>query len=289
VIRERTHVNLVIGLVLSLLIHAYVMMWGPRLSVPTATLRPPPEVEVQLREWPTPGPVPQSPEVVKIEEPPPAVPTTVPAAKPVLPPDTQALQAAVQSAQAPAPPERTEVQLPEQLPTLPTPDAQHDPIRLAEGLRESLQYEPSVPRPADVATLPELPAPERQRAETRDLPPLPTLAPPARREAGSARPATIALPSPQLTPLIKGPASERQVLFQPPPPSVTVESESEIELRFWILPNGAVGRVVPVKKSDPRLEALVISYLRRWRFTPLPPDTPQDEQWGVIPFKFRIR
>jgi TonB family protein len=97
------------------------------------------------------------------------------------------------------------------------------------------------------------------------------------------------MPSPQLTSPIKGPASERKVIFQPPPPSVTVESESEIELRFWILPNGAVGRVVPVKKSDPRLEALVINYLRHWRFTPLPPDTVQDEQWGIIPFRFRIR
>jgi TonB family protein len=79
------------------------------------------------------------------------------------------------------------------------------------------------------------------------------------------------------------------VLFQPPPPSVTVETESEIELRFWILPNGAVGRIVPVRKADPRLEALAISYLRHWRFNPLPSDTLQDEQWGIIPFKFRIR
>jgi TonB family protein len=289
VIRERTYVNLLIGLVLSLLIHGYVMMWGPRLSMPTSTLRPPPEVEVQLREWPTPGPVPPSPEAVKIEEPPPMVPTPAPAAKPVVPPNAQALQDAVRSAQTPAQPQSMEVHLPPQMPALPTPEAAHDPIRLAEGLRESLQYEPNPPRLADVAALPELPAPVGQRVEARDLPPLPTLAPPARREAGSPRPAAIALPSPQLTSLIKGPASERQVLFQPPPPSVTVESESEIELRFWILPNGAVGRVVPVKKSDPRLEALVIGYLRGWRFTPLPPDTPQDEQWGTIPFKFRIR
>lgn len=288
-IRERTSVNLLIGLVLSSLIHGYVMLWGPRLSMRTSTLRPPPEVEVQLREWPTPGPVPPSPEAVKMEEPPPTVPTHVPAAKTALPPNTQALQDAVQSAQTPARPQRMEVHLPEQMPALPTPDTAHDAIRLAEGLRESLRVEPNPPRLADVATLPELPAPEGQRAEARDLPPLPSLAPPARREAGSPRPAAIALPSPQLTSLIKGPASERQVLFQPPPPSVTVESESEIELRFWILPNGAVGRVVPVKKSDPRLEALVIGYLRGWRFTPLPPDTPQDEQWGTIPFKFRIR
>lgn len=277
-IRERTYANLLIGLVLSLLIHAYIVMWGPPFSMPTATRQPPPEVEVQLREWPTLPPASPPLEAVKIEEP--------PAAKPVLPPNTQALQDAVQTALTPVRPDRVEIPLPEWLPALPTIDSQHDPVRLAEGLRDSLQYEP---RLADVAVLPDLPAPERQRDETKALPPLPTLAPPARRETAPTRPATLTLPSPQVTSLIKGPASERQVIFQPPPPSVTVESESEIELRFWILPNGAVGRVVPVKKSDPRLEALVINYLRHWRFTPLPPDTLQDEQWGIIPFKFRIR
>jgi TonB family protein len=278
VIRERTYTNLLIGLILSLLIHAYIVMWGPPFSMPTPTLRPPPEVEVQLREWPTLPPASPSLEAVKMEEP--------SAAKPVLPPNTQALQDAVQTALTPVRPDRVEIQLPERLPALPPMDSQHDPVRLAEGLRDSLRDEP---RLADVAVLPDLPAPEHQRAETQALPPLPTLAPPARRESAPTRPATIALPSPQATSLIKGPASERQVIFQPPPPSVTVESESEIELRFWILPNGAVGRVVPVKKSDPRLEALVINYLRHWRFTPLPPDTLQDEQWGIIPFKFRIR
>lgn len=277
-IRERTYANLLIGLVLSLLIHAYIVMWGPPFSMPTATRQPPPEVEVQLREWPTLPPASPPLEAVKIEEP--------PAAKPVLPPNTQALQDAVQTALTPVRPDRVEIPLPEWLPALPTIDSQHDPVRLAEELRDSLQYEP---RLADAAVLPDLPAPERQHAETKALPPLPTLAPPARRETAPTRPATLTLPSPQVTSLIKGPASERQVIFQPPPPSVTVESESEIELRFWILPNGAVGRVVPVKKSDPRLEALVINYLRHWRFTPLPPDTLQDEQWGIIPFKFRIR
>jgi hypothetical protein len=285
VIRERTYANLLIGLVLSLLIHAYIVMWGPPFSMPTPALRPPPEVEVQLREWPAPPPASPPMESVKIE-PPPAASTPVPEAKPALPPNTQALQEAVQTALTPVPTDRVEVQLPERPPPLPTLDSQHDPIRLAETVRDALQQEP---RLADAAVLPDLPAPEGQPAEARTLPPLPTLAPPARRETAPARPATLTVPTPQLTLPIKGPASERQVIFQPPPPNVTVESESEIELRFWILPNGAVGRVVPVKKSDPRLEALAINYLRHWRFTPLPSDTPQDEQWGIIPFKFRIR
>jgi TonB family protein len=79
------------------------------------------------------------------------------------------------------------------------------------------------------------------------------------------------------------------VIFQPPPPTAAVEGETEIELRFWILPNGTVSRVVPLKKSDYRLETLATNYLRRWRFNALPPGVEQDEQWGVIPFKFRIR
>jgi Gram-negative bacterial TonB protein C-terminal len=286
VIRERTFANLAIGLVLSLLIHAVIVMWGPPFSMPTLDLRPPAEVEVQLHEWPAPPLTPPSVPSVRIEEPPPAASTPVPPAKPSLPPNTQALQDAVQTALTPVRTDRVEIQLPERLAPLPTLDSQNDPVRLAEALRDSLRHEP---RLADSAVLPALPAPERKLAEAKDLPPLPTLALPTRRETAPTRPATITLPSPYAASSIRGPAAERQVIFQPPPPNVTVESESEIELRFWILPNGAVARVVPVKKADPRLEALAINYMRHWRFTPLPSDAPQDEQWGIIPFKFRIR
>jgi TonB family protein len=99
----------------------------------------------------------------------------------------------------------------------------------------------------------------------------------------------MTLPATDPTLQIKGPAADREVIFQPPPPTATVEAETDIELRFWILPNGSVSRVVPLKKSDPRLEALATNYLRRWRFNALPPGVEPDEQWGIIPFKFRIR
>jgi TonB family protein len=286
VIRERTFQNLVIGLVLSLLIHAYIVMWGPPFSMPTPDSPRSAAVEVQLREWPAPVPTPPSTESLKIEAPPPALPTPVPPPKPVLPPNTQALQEAVQTVLTQVRADRVEVQLPERLPPLPALDAQTDSISLAEAVKESLQHEP---RLADSPGLPDLPAPDRHSVEVRDLPPLPTLERPVRRETAPTRPATMTFPAPQITSPIKGPAAERQVIFQPPAPSVTVDSESEIELRFWILPNGAVGRVVPVKKSDPRLEAIAMNYLRHWRFNPLPSDSLQDEQWGVIPFKFRIR
>jgi TonB family protein len=285
-IRERTYANLLIGVALSLLVHMLIVIWAPPLAMYPTALQPSPEVEVQLREWPVVSPDPSPPEPVKLEEPAPPMSTPEMAAKPSLPPNTQALQDAVLSATTPVRPERLDIQLPTRIPIPSTPDSQQDPLRLAAALREALPYEP---RLSDVPTLPDLPVPERQGAEAKALPPLPTLATPTRPEPTLTGPAAVRLPSPQLASMIKGPAAERQVLFQPPLPSVSVESESEIELRFWILPNGAVGRVVPVKKSDPRLEALAINYLRHWRFTPLPSDAPPDEQWGSIPFKFRIR
>jgi TonB family protein len=284
-IYERTFPNLVVGLILSLVVHAYILLWGLPFFTPTSDLRPPTEVEVQLREWPAPPSSLPPMEPGKVEEPPAARVSASPA-KPALPPNPEVLHDAVQTILTPAPTDRVEVELPERLPALPTLDSQSDAIHLAEALRDALQHEP---RLGDSAVLPDLPAPERRLAEAQTLPPLPTLEPPARRQSAPTRSATVTVPSPHPASPIKGPASERQVIFQPTPPNVTVESESEIELRFWILPNGAVGRVVPVKKSEPRLEALAINYLRQWRFTPLPSDALQDEQWGVIPFRFRIR
>jgi len=283
---ERAFPNLVIGLVLSLLMHATILLWRLPLSTPTSDLRRPSEVEVQLREWPAPPTTPASMESAKVAEPPPTEPPSAPPPKPALPPNTQALQEAVQTALTQVPTDRVEVALPERLPALPALDTPTDPVHLAEALRDSLQHEP---RLGAAAVLPDLPAPERKLTEAKALPALPTLESPARRQTAPTRSATVTVPAPHPTAAIKGPASERQVIFQPPPPRVTVESESEIELRFWILPNGAVGRVIPMKKSDPRLEALAINYLRHWRFTPLPSDALQDEQWGVIPFKIRIR
>jgi periplasmic protein TonB len=284
VIHERTASNLVIGLVLSLLIHATFLLWRfPSFTSPSG-LQLPTEVEVQLREWPAPPSQPTSLESAPLAEPSPTLPTPPP--KPALPPNTQALQEAVQAGFTPVPTDRLEVALPEQLPTLPAQGVQPDPIYLAAAPQDALQHEP---RLSDSVALPDLPVPERQSAEVKALPALPTLEPAVRRPTAPARTATVTVPSAPPGVSIKGPASERQVLSQPPPPQVTVESESEIELRFWILPNGAVGRVIPVKKSDPRLEALAINYLRHWRFNPLPSDAIQDEQWGVIPFRFRMR
>jgi TonB family protein len=65
--------------------------------------------------------------------------------------------------------------------------------------------------------------------------------------------------------------------------------EGEIELTFWVLPDGMVDRVVPTMKGDTELERIAIQYLKQWRFAPLPKDKPQVEQWGIVPIKFKLQ
>lgn len=88
---------------------------------------------------------------------------------------------------------------------------------------------------------------------------------------------------------MKGPLVSRRILERPNPPQVKVKVEAEIELTLWVLPSGAVDRVVPSVKGDTELERIAIQYLKQWRFAPLPKDQPQTDQWGTIPIKFRLQ
>jgi TonB family protein len=88
---------------------------------------------------------------------------------------------------------------------------------------------------------------------------------------------------------IRGPLATRKILERPRPPQVKVRMEGEIELIFWVSPEGMVDRVVPTIKGDAELERIAIQYLRQWRFVPLSKDQPQVEQWGTIPMKFKFQ
>ncbi len=106
-------------------------------------------------------------------------------------------------------------------------------------------------------------------------------------------PLPAALPEqPALPPVpqfgIQGPVATREPVSQPEPPEVIVRAESEIVLKFWVRPDGVVSRVLPVRKGDTALEAAAIRYLEGWRFTPLPPHEPQEEQWGTITVRFLL-
>lgn len=68
-----------------------------------------------------------------------------------------------------------------------------------------------------------------------------------------------------------------------------VSKEIDVKLRFTILPDGTVGRIIPLIKADTRLETAAINSLRQWRFEPLPESQKQAQQTAVIIFPFRLR
>ena len=89
---------------------------------------------------------------------------------------------------------------------------------------------------------------------------------------------------------IAGSAARRRILFRPKPPKLErLESTTEIVLKFWVLPDGTVGRVIPTRKASAYLEGLASNHLKRWRFSPLPPGAEDKEQWGEIAFRFLLR
>ena len=90
--------------------------------------------------------------------------------------------------------------------------------------------------------------------------------------------------------VIGGPAARRRIVFRPKPPRPEgLEDTTEIILKFWVLPDGTVGRVVPIRKASAYLEGLAAKNLKRWRFSPLQPGAGAGEQWGAITFRFLLR
>lgn len=58
-----------------------------------------------------------------------------------------------------------------------------------------------------------------------------------------------------------------------------------LRLRFTVLPDGTVGAIVPLQRTDPLLERAAIEALRQWRFNPLPNPV---EMVGIITFTFEL-
>ncbi|MBK7103922.1 MAG: hypothetical protein IPH62_01380 [Ignavibacteriae bacterium] len=74
-----------------------------------------------------------------------------------------------------------------------------------------------------------------------------------------------------------------------PPYPEGVSKEIDLKLKFTILSDGSVGRIMPLIKADSKLEIAAINSLRQWRFEPLPERAKNIEQTAVIIFPFRLR
>ena len=68
-----------------------------------------------------------------------------------------------------------------------------------------------------------------------------------------------------------------------------VSKEIDVKLKFSILPDGTVGKILPLIKADTRLELAAINSLRQWRFEPLLESQKTTEQFAVIIFPFRLK
>lgn len=88
---------------------------------------------------------------------------------------------------------------------------------------------------------------------------------------------------------IEGPIKGRAIIRRPQPPQVNVNIEVELRLKFWVLPDGTIGEVIPIKRGDAQLERIAITYLKQWRFEPLSPGVPQEKIWGTIPIRFTVQ
>lgn len=174
--------------------------------------------------------------------------------------------------------------------TLPAPPTREPPERAEPP--EAVVLQESLARLGQAVVMPGAPTGKELHAEpgaAGERVPFAMASESARRLARRLMEAELARkPSPAPTPAttgIAGPAALRQVLFRPSPPKVTVERETAVLLKFWVRPDGTVGRIVPLRKGDPRLEAVAIRFLRGWRFNPL--SAQAEEQWGTVPIVFR--
>ena len=68
-----------------------------------------------------------------------------------------------------------------------------------------------------------------------------------------------------------------------------LQKQATVKISFTVLPNGNVGEMIPVIKSDALLEKITLNALRKWRFNPLSADAPQRIERGIITFRYLLK
>jgi len=72
-----------------------------------------------------------------------------------------------------------------------------------------------------------------------------------------------------------------------PLPSYNGQNETRVKMRITVDPQGRITAVFPVIKGNADLERAVRDILlNRWRFNALPPNAPQENQTGLITFRY---
>lgn len=71
-------------------------------------------------------------------------------------------------------------------------------------------------------------------------------------------------------------------------PRYAEQVNAVIKIAVTVDPRGLVIGRRPVIKGNPALEQAVMAALAQWRFNPLPPNAPQQNQTGTVTFRFRL-
>ena len=71
-------------------------------------------------------------------------------------------------------------------------------------------------------------------------------------------------------------------------PQYTEKVNATIKVEITVGPQGRVVGQRLLQKANPSLERSVLEALRQWRFDRLPSGAPQDNQTGVVTFRFRL-
>ena len=82
---------------------------------------------------------------------------------------------------------------------------------------------------------------------------------------------------------------ENRILLRELLPNYAEKVNATIQMQIIVDPQGNVRGVTPRRKGNPRLEEAVTQALRRWRFNPLQPNVPQENQIGIVTFHFRLQ
>ena len=79
-----------------------------------------------------------------------------------------------------------------------------------------------------------------------------------------------------------------RTLVRNPLPIYAEKVNSIVRVRVTVNPRGEITQMIHLLKGNPKMEEAVIKALRGWRFNPLPPNVPQENQTGTITFRFRL-
>lgn len=89
---------------------------------------------------------------------------------------------------------------------------------------------------------------------------------------------------------IEGQAASRTVVHRVIPEyPENQQQQATVKISFAVLPNGHIGEMIPMIKSDALLEKITLDALRQWRFNALPADAPQRVERGVITFRYLLK